>query len=882
MEPLLGLVGLAILAIPPAVIYLLISNASLLKRVRTLEAQLSSSTPSTAKPTSQTAASPAKPLVQSTPQKRPEIRPAAPGPQSVPAPDTGNALAEWLSKNWFYAVSAVSLALAGIFLVQYGIEKGLLPPVVRVLAAAGFGCLLILGGEVIRRRFGDDAQSSTEYLPSVFSGAGIVTLFGAVLAARGLYGLIGPEIALGGMALVGVGAMVLGWFYGPLLAAVGILGAMAAPFVVGGSSDNPSWLFAYFAIVAIAGLAIDTIQRWAWVSILSLVLGFVTGTVLLVSAPTLTHQPYMLFCFALALAGTLIPQRRLLPDHEGPAVLLRSWSQKVAEDLPFFPTRLAAGALLAAVMLIPTSGLFAWSVSGFWLSWVLLSAFALFLLIATRKAPAIADLAVLPLLGLIGTLPLGRGAMGLTAAPDGPVPVTVSLLMGVGLVLSCVAAWRSLRGGREKTFMAAIAALCAPVLAVAIAVIWWPGEIVSGLSWALRALVIAIFMMGFAERFHKADGAQDRTRASMAAVSGLTAIAFALVALFSTAALTLALAVTLVLAATLDRRFNLPLMTGYICVGVPVIMSRLVIEPGLDWARSAPLLELFLSHGGAVIGFGAAYVQLRSTERNTSKVMLESAFMAAAGLLITTLLYRSIVGWGGSRALESHWSFGLNACVWLLLCGAQIYRLQLGGALKPLRSGLGFLFLLLGAANLLAGVILANPLISRVGGMVIGVPLINSLLPAYLLPASLFYVAHQRGLLKALPAALQKIPLPLALGLAGLWGFCVIRHFWQGAMFMRLAGFEDGELYTYTLVMVMLGAGLITQSIRKQNPTLRKAGLIVVGLTVAKVFLIDISGLGGLVRVFSLLLLGLSLAGLAWLNRWADQQSGAQDAASDS
>ena len=47
-----------------------------------------------------------------------------------------------------------------------------------------------------------------------------------------------------------------------------------------------------------------------------------------------------------------------------------------------------------------------------------------------------------------------------------------------------------------------------------------------------------------------------------------------------------------------------------------------------------------------------------------------------------------------------------------------------------------------------------------------------------------------------------------------------------------------------------------------------------IALTIAKVFLIDISGLSGLTRVFSFLALGLSLAGLAWLNRWA---AGRQD-----
>ena len=52
--------------------------------------------------------------------------------------------------------------------------------------------------------------------------------------------------------------------------------------------------------------------------------------------------------------------------------------------------------------------------------------------------------------------------------------------------------------------------------------------------------------------------------------------------------------------------------------------------------------------------------------------------------------------------------------------------------------------------------------------------------------------------------------------------------------------------------------------------------MIVIGLTIAKVFLLDAAGLTGLTRVFSFLGLGLSLAGLAWLNRWAGQVS-AQD-----
>ena len=82
-------------------------------------------------------------------------------------------------------------------------------------------------------------------------------------------------------------------------------------------------------------------------------------------------------------------------------------------------------------------------------------------------------------------------------------------------------------------------------------------------------------------------------------------------------------------------------------------------------------------------------------------------------------------------------------------------------------------------------------------------------------------------------------------------------------------GFLQPELYSYTVALLVLGAALFYQSLARHSTLLRRAGLVVIGLAVAKVFLIDISGLEGLTRVLSLVVLGLSLAALAWLNRWA-------------
>ena len=113
-----------------------------------------------------------------------------------------------------------------------------------------------------------DSTGATQSLPSVLSGAGIVVLYVAVFGARALYGLIGPTTTFAGLGAVSAIALVLGWFSGPVLAAVGILGASLAPFITGSSSDN-SWMVHYYlAMVAVVALGIDTVKRWAWISAL--------------------------------------------------------------------------------------------------------------------------------------------------------------------------------------------------------------------------------------------------------------------------------------------------------------------------------------------------------------------------------------------------------------------------------------------------------------------------------------------------------------------------------------------------------------------------------------------------------------------------------------
>lgn len=891
LELLFALGGIVLISIPVLLIYLLIGHRSLKRRVADLEEaarvglSVLSQHPETVVPPEVAAVDPPKtePIQADDAKatgpwagaKKAASDPAASAP-SAPQPTVAvrkkdNALGLWLRDNWFYAVSAVSLSLAGIFLVQYGMEQGLLPPVARVIAALSFGAVLIVAGEWIRRRYGDTESSTTAYLPSTFSGAGIVTLFAGILSARLLYGLIGPEAALFGVVAVALLSIILGWFYGPLLAAVGVIGAIGAPFVVGGSSDDPSWLYGYFGLIALVGLFVDAMRRWAWVSIISLVLGYAAAGLVFLGDPD-TSAPFTLFATALAMAAIAIPVLRIVPNHSG--AMISVFVSTGGQTRPEFPTLLAAGAVTASsVILMRMSGM-GDGTAQFWLAVLCIVGLALALMVWCRHAAALQDLIVLPGLALLGAVVMQANTLMPTFAefasaydanPEAAMPLAVSLLVGLSAVISVVAAWRSLGNTDFPAQWGAFASLFAPVMAITLELTWQPAAVIGVYPWALHGAALAALMVGMATRFARVDG-EDRLRTAFATLSALAAIAFAFVVILSSAALTVALAATVVAAAVLDRRFNLPPMGWYISVGVVTLGFRLTVDPGLPWAENAPIAEVLLAYGGALAALVGALWILRPLERPTPRIMLDSAAWATGGMLASLLLFRWIKAVSGWEGVESHWSLALTSMIWMGVALAQLQRMEIGGRMAQIRTGLAAVFGIIAAGLMLAAVTSANPLINA-RETVLGLPLFNTLTVAYLLPALVLAFGLWR-----LPKMHKTVRIGMgavALALSALWLGLVIRHFWQGAEGMASGTVTQAELYSYTVVLLILGAGLFYQSLAQRSDLMRKAGLAVIGLAIAKVFVIDISGLGGLTRVFSLLALGLSLSGLAWLNRWA-------------
>ena len=171
----------------------------------------------------------------------------------------------------------IALAIAGIFLVRYSIEAGLITPAVRVLLSFVFG-LALIGGAEAAYRF--EHRIEDERVRQALAGAGIATLFGAFYLAGTSYGLIGATAAFIGLAAVTAGAITLSFRFGLPCAVLGLIGGFAAPVLVDSDSANVPLLALYLALVT-GGLAwTGEKQGRRWLGYAALAVGLGWGLML--------------------------------------------------------------------------------------------------------------------------------------------------------------------------------------------------------------------------------------------------------------------------------------------------------------------------------------------------------------------------------------------------------------------------------------------------------------------------------------------------------------------------------------------------------------------------------------------------------------------------
>ncbi len=193
------------------------------------------------------------------PQQASTARPAVTYAQPVPPqPDPGpsqRGLEEILGGRVLAWVGGVAILLGIVFLLGIAIDHGWIDePMRTVLGLLGSTSLLLAGVWLYERKGRTEAALAA--VASALSG-----LYTTVLVGTQIYDLIPAEFGLACAGLVGiVGVALAVRWESMLVAAIGILGALLAPVLVGSGTSGLSLAFMAIALAAAVGVLLW--QRW--------------------------------------------------------------------------------------------------------------------------------------------------------------------------------------------------------------------------------------------------------------------------------------------------------------------------------------------------------------------------------------------------------------------------------------------------------------------------------------------------------------------------------------------------------------------------------------------------------------------------------------------
>lgn len=765
----------------------------------------------------------------------------------APTVSFGDRLFASLREHWMTWLGGGCVSLAGIFLVRYSMDQGWLGPLARILLALATGAALSLSAEALRRRAGSSAPAL-----AALAGAGSITLYGALLAALKLYALVSPGIAFALMALVAAMTMGLALLHGPILAIFGVLGAYLVPILVSTGSGDILIALLYALLVSASALVLMryVYRPWLWWGFFAGAMGWWLLSLGTLDADGLRTLYLTALAYLIAAAPTadwaLRGQFQLEYSGYDPRRFLSALN-------PAQTTVLIAYLLITAAVTISIAQSTTTELP--WLSGLPFFVFALWL--ARRRDMVFA----LPWLALIATIAgwvwgqavaTDEGLRWL-AVPDSSVTGFLLYLLVFALTAAVGGtSWFAL--GRRPAVWASLATV-GPILLLGLGYVLSlrPG---TDLMWGVGCGVFAmsyLLLAGLAMRRESIE-----SMVIWLFIAGHLGLGLASAIVFDAASLTLALAAQMVSLAWVIRTFKVPALSWLLKVVVLAVIVRLTLNPWLADYPTGVHWSLW-TYGGSTLMAVIAMFMLRAHPR-----IAEWCEGAALHLLVLTIwsevryqLYDGAVYASRFEFPEAVTTMLLAAAMGLVYC----YR-------ATLSESLGWLYrfysrLMAGAGLLLYGLIGLKTLGSSswINEHVITTPFWNALLPTFGLPvlAGLVYRYWYD----------QKFSR-LATGFSGVAAFVFVtlqvRHLWTGSVRLDTP-VSDGELYSYSAVWLIIAVAAMLLGTSRFGQGVYRAGIAVLALVIAKLFLVDLAGLEGLLRVASFMGLGLSLLGIAYLHQ---------------
>jgi uncharacterized membrane protein len=788
-----------------------------------------------------------------------------------------------LAARWTVWVGGLALALAGIFAVKYSIDQGLLSPAVRLSLAALFGMALVASGELLRRR---TAHVTTQtfanaMIPGVLTAAGSLTLLGAVFAALAVYEYIGPATAfflLGAISLTTLGLSLL---HGQGLAGLGLIASFVTPLLL--LSDQPkSWsLFGFLSIVWIGGALAARIRHWRVAPAianagLSLWCCFyVLGVVPFEVAPILLAMLVMIagLCFIWPgrwsePAADAARVQNGEPSAPPPIKRAGPWQQLL------LPTHLAStltaaiGTAAVAVLFLPPD---LPSSQYIFIGFVALTV-ALALLGASRTYAIYA--AILSAIAVLGGVALLTSSTSLTTVvTSGGVRVTyddpaqivwIALGLGAFFAVTGIAINILRRGGQSPHAMVwSVIATTTPLALATISFVYF-GNYAFDLQHGLFAILLGLAYLAVAELAFRGPeffGRYVFIRDLFVAASWASFV-YALMVMTNDAPTTLGVAFlgfAYLLAGGVKAWPSLP---WGMAASAIFVAGRIAWEPtivGVTHLGKTPIFNALL------LGYGAPSLLLIVSAwllRKSSDVRLRSVMEALASLftlLTVAILVRHAMNGGVLDSAVP--TLGEQAIYTLLTVGASatLMGLDLRQPSIVFRFGsmaVGYLSML---SVISAHYIGLNPYFT--GESTGRITFFNLLFLAYLLPGlaygfTAWFARSRRPLHYVVALALTGASLLFA------YVSLTVRRIFHGADISEWKGFLQAELYTYSVVWLLLGVAMLVLGYRFRAKSLRIASAVLVLTAVVKVFLVDMANLEGLLRVLSFIGLGIALIGI--------------------
>jgi len=843
--------------------------------LRSLQAQVASlATGPPASPSTAPALAEPPPSLQSAPVEKAAAasEPVAGETETPPAarlPLTTTAtLEERLGTRWAVWVGGLALALGGVLLVRYSIEQGIFSPGVRVLLGIVFSLALLAAGEWFRRteRASPVATIPTAHIPGILTAAGTISAFGTVYAAHALYQFIGPATTFLMLGGIGIATMLAAALHGPALAGLGLAGALVQPFLIASQQPNPWPVVLYLAVVATAAYVLARFRRWLWLASAVVAGAVVWGFALLAPADSLAPGTWAFALFVhvslqLALAAAFMAIEPHLATADAAAE--PDWIASLA---------LAALALLAILALDATGTNEQWTTFA-------TVAMAILALTAWRSAPAagggvLAGIVALSAIAIwpgLSTPPeprlLAPALEGVLRLPDN----ISSFLAFAGLstlslaTLATLRLWRGRSLPLATTGLYALAAVVPPLLALVLAYLRVT-QFDRSISFGLFAVVLAAIFYLVADRFDKIAAA-DRTAATGLVIGAFAssvaaAVALAFVMVLDRGYLTVAFAITALttaIFAVVDRIFLL----RYVVVAIGIIvLGRVAWDPrimGADIGTWPIFNWLLLGYGMPTVAFLAAGKILRQEAEDLASRVCDALGVLFAALLVFFQIRHALNGGDPLAPTSSHVEQGLLALMSLGFA-AVLIRLDIARA-NPVFRAAALIFGVIAAAEILIGLgLVQNPLFSE--DSVRGPVIFSSLILAYLLPALAAIVLARVARAGQRPGWFVTGAAVLALVL--LFGYVTleVRHAFQGERLSIWQHTSAPEVWSYSVAWLVLGLLFLFYGLWRGSSEARLASAAMVVLSVLKVFLYDLTGIGGFWRAFSVICLGAVLIGI--------------------